>query len=287
MKLKKILVIFLIIVGGYLLFTSIMGNFPALFGKEQTKAEITNRIDTIEFDIASASLTIIPEKRDNLEAVLKGRGKLSVDQKGDTVTVKHKKSWFEWVPFFNTAKLTVYVPEDYNKDMLLDVGSGNMSLSGKSAKQPYELDNLTVDMSSGNVNLENLQVDTFVHDASSGNLTVHSLVSNSSSIDISSGKVKMTDYAGELNADLSSGRLVVQMSELKDSIQIDVSSGSVELDLPDQADFTLDGETGSGNISCDFPLTIKKQDNHRIKGSHGSGKHEIEVGVSSGNVRIF
>lgn len=286
MKLKKIFILFLFIAGGYILFTSI-GSITTFFGKDQTTAKVTNKIDVIEFDISSASLTIIPEKRADLKAELDGRGKLTVDQSGDTITVTHERKWFEWVPFFNSSKLTVFVPEDYHQDMVMNTGSGNIHLSGKSSKEPFKLKELQVDMGSGNVKLNHLSVDEFVHDGSSGNLSINSLTSNKSTIDISSGNVKMTEFVGKLNADLSSGRLEVQMSELKDSIQIDVSSGNVSLDLPDNADFTLDGDIGSGNISYDFPLTVEKQDNHDIKGSHGSGKHEIEIDVSSGNVKIY
>lgn len=280
---KRILLIFLIIAGGYILFTTV-GN---LFGSDHSKVKVSNKIDNIEFDVSSAKLNIIPDSRNDLEANLEGRGKLTIDESGDTITVSHERKWFEWLPFFNTSTLTVYIPEDYNKDMLIDIGSGNVNFAGKSASDPFELENLTLDMSSGNVNLTNLVVNEFVHDGSSGNLNVKSLATKTSSIDISSGNVKIAEFTGKLEADLSSGKLEVQMKELIDSVDIDVSSGNVQLDLPDDADFTLEGDMGSGNFSYDYPLTIEKEDNHEIRGTHGTGEHKIEVEVSSGNVKLF
>lgn len=282
---KRILLIFLIIAGGYILFTTI-GNLTWFANKDQMKAEISDKIDNIEFDIASANVTIIPENRDDLEAQLTGKGKVTVKQKGDTITVEYKQKWFSWFNFFNHSKLNVYVPEDYKEDMVIDIGSGNLELSGESAKQPYKLNHLILDMSSGNVELNDLVVNEFAFDGSSGNVEIHSLDSKTTSVDVSSGNVKISDFAGELEADISSGRFDAQFAELRDSISIDVSSGNVTLDLPDKADFTLEGETGSGNISSNFPLKVENQDKHEIKGTHGSGKHEIEIDVSSGNVEI-
>lgn len=281
---KRILMIFLILAGGYILFTTV-GNF-FFSSNDSSKAAVTDKIDIIEFDISSVGLTIIPENRDDLETEFEGRGKVTVEQKGDTITVSHKREWFAWFSFFNSSKLKVYIPEDFNKEMVIDIGSGNVELSGDSPENPFKLNKLSLDLGSGNVKLNNLSVQEFSHDGSSGNLAVHSLNTNKSSINISSGNVKITELIGELEADISSGKLDVQMAELKSPIKIDVSSGNVTLDLPDKADFTLDGDVGSGNISYDFPLTIEEQDRGDIKGSHGAGTHEIEIDVSSGNVKI-
>lgn len=282
---KKIMIIFLIIVGGYLLFTSI-GSITAFFTKEQNSVKLTDKINTIEFDINSATVAIIPENREDLKADLEGRGKVIMDERGDTITIRHENNWFESFTLFNPTKLKVYVPNDYHQDMALKVGSGTISLDGKSEKNPFHLEELKIDLGSGNVKLNNLSVDEFDHNGSSGTLSIATMTTNTSSIDLSSGVVNMTNFTGQLDAKVSSGKLDLQLAELKDSVSIDVSSGSVTLDLPDNADFKLDGKTGSGNISYNFPLEVEKMDKRHIKGTHGSGKHEIEVEVSSGNVKI-
>lgn len=282
---KRILILFIIIAGAYILYNSI-GNLPWLSGKDSNGVEVTDKVDTIEFDISSVSMTIIPEDRKDLETVYEGKGKVTVKRSGDTITVEHKRPWFLLFSFFNSTKLTVYVPEDYNQDMLIDVGSGNVELAGKSSSQPFELKELSLNIGSGNVELENIVVKNFSHDGGSGNLTVNSLESETSSIDLSSGNAKLSDFTGKLEADIFSGKLNVQMSELKDSVDIDVSSGNVVLDLPDNADFKLNGEVGSGNISYDYPLSISHDSKHEIEGTHGSGKHSIELEVSSGNVEV-
>ncbi|WP_019156233.1 LiaG family protein [Robertmurraya massiliosenegalensis] len=282
---KRILLIFIILVGGYILFTTV-GNLTWFSDKDNTKAEITNKIKSIDFDISSVNLEIIPEKRNDLEAVFDGKGKINVRQSGNAITVSHERGWNSWFSFFNHSKLIVYIPEDYQKDMEINIGSGSVELAGNSEKQPFTLDDLAIDMGSGSINLRHLQVNDFSHDGSSGNASIDGLSSKSSTINISSGNIKVTDFSGELEADISSGKLDIGFAELVDSVEIGVSSGTVTLDLPDQADFTLDGKIGSGNISYNLPLTIEEQDKHHVKGTLGTGKHNIDINVSNGTVKI-
>lgn len=284
-NMKKIMVIFLVIVGGYLLFT-FFGSILSFFGEDNDSIKLTNKIDTIEFDINSATVTVIPENRDDVKIKLDGRGKAILEKKGDTIIISHENNSFISFPFFRTAHLKVYVPNDYNKDMVMDLGSGTINLGGESEKNPFQLKELSIEMNSGNLKLNNLDIEDFILNLGSGNLSAHSLVSEISSLDISSGNVKLTDFIGELEADVSSGKLDIQVRELQNSMKIDISSGDLVLDLPDQADFTLDGKTGSGNLSFDLPLEVEKQDNRHLKGTRGTGKHEIEIDVSSGNARI-
>ncbi|MDF1510731.1 DUF4097 family beta strand repeat-containing protein [Robertmurraya sp. DFI.2.37] len=282
---KRIFLIFIILIGGYLLFTTVT-NLNWFSKQDNTRADITKRIDTIDFDISSISLEIVPEKRDDLEADLVGKGKVIVSQKGDAIRISYEREWYAWFSFFNKSKLTVYIPEDYDKDMEINIGSGNVELAGKSEKQSFTLDELSIDIGSGNIKLNNLNLSEFSYNGSSGNATIQGLASKSSSIDLSSGNANIDDFSGELEADISSGKLDIQFAELNDSVEIDVSSGTVTLGLPDDADFTLDGKVGSGNISYNFPLSVEKESKGSIKGTHGNGKHKIAVDVSSGSVKI-
>ncbi|WP_077214696.1 DUF4097 family beta strand repeat-containing protein [Bacillus dakarensis] len=284
---KRVMIIFLALVGIYILFQSATALTDFIFGKNDTAAEITDEIKTIELDVSGVNVNILPESRKNLEVNLDGKGNVQIHKDKDTIAITYEKNWLQWFPFFNRGDVKVFIPEDYNQELDVEIGSGNVHLIGKSSSQPYELDKLAIDMSSGKAALKNLSVKEFEHDGSSGHLSINSLTADKSDIDISSGSIFIGEYTGALKADLSSGKLEVKMKELADSVQVDVSSGSVFLDLPDDADFTLNGESTSGNISCEFPLEIIKQDQRTLEGSHGKGTHPIEIEVSSGNVRVY
>ena len=227
--------------------------------------------------------TIIPEDRNDVEAVLTGEGTLIVKETDNKLVVETKKKMFNWFSFSKKRQLKIYIPEDYNRNMNIQIGSGSLDFSGESMK----LNDFSLDIGSGNVNIDHLEVNNFIHDGSSGNVEIDTLFTKTGTFDLSSGNLSINHYTGALNAAVSSGRLSVQMDKLMDSIDIDLSSGNVDLDLPDNADFHLNGKVSSGDIKSDFPLTTNGTDKKGLEGTHGSGKYKINVSVSSGDVDIF
>lgn len=281
---KKILIIFFVLIGAYLLLTNLY-RIPGLpFGNSGESAKVTEKIDEIDIDITSISTTVIPENRTDVKAELKGKGEVHVSKSGDTIEVTYERGFFNlgWFPFFDNTKLTVYIPEDYDRDLSLRVGSGHLEFDGA----PMELNELSVDVHSGNMRLQNLTAETFTHNVASGNSKIEKLTTKSGEIDVSSGNVTVDDYTGKLEAEVHSGRLKTTISDLKDSIDASVKSGLLDIDLPNDADFTLKGESNSGFISNDFSLEDSTKDKGKIEGKHGAGTYEVKVKVNSGKANI-
>ncbi|WP_453992244.1 LiaG family protein [Bacillus nitroreducens] len=280
---KKIIIIFFILVGAYLVITNLY-RIPLLpFGNSGDTVKVTDKIDEIDIDISSINTTVIPENRDDVKAELKGRGEVHVDKSGNTIEVTYERGFhFGWFPFFNKSKLTIYIPEDYDRDLSFRVGSGHLDFDGKRMK----MNKLSADVHSGNLNLENLSVEKFVHNVASGNSKVEKLTTKEGNIDVRSGNVTVDTYKGKLEADVRSGRLKVTVSELIDSIDAHVRSGLIDLDLPSDADFTLNGEANSGYISNDFSLDDSTRDKGSLQGKHGAGTHDVNIKVNSGKVDI-
>ncbi|WML45956.1 DUF4097 family beta strand repeat-containing protein [Neobacillus sp. PS3-40] len=278
---KKILVLFLLICLLYIGFQNL--DKISWLGNQNSPIHVSKHTNLIKFDISGIGTTIIPENRNDLEAELKGKGKVIVKENGDSISVQYKHKWFDWFSFFDNSKLTIYIPEDYHQDMNIKVGSGNVNYDGMSS----ELDNLKVDMVSGNIHLNNLKVNQFEHTSSSGNTVANSLSTRTGSIHLSSGNIILNHYRGKLKANLSSGNFKVQMDKLTNDVDIHVSSGNMLLDLPGDADFTINGDSSSGIISNNFPLKNQSETRKHLEGIHGSGKHKIDLGVSSGRIRIY
>ncbi|MFP7298905.1 DUF4097 domain-containing protein [Neobacillus niacini] len=277
------MILLLIITGLYIVFNqSFQLNGFAFGGSKDGRAAVSKTIKTIDINVGGVKTTIIPENRDDVEAVLTGKGSLTVKETGSTLLVETKKM-FNWFSFSDKRELKIYIPNDYNRNMNIQVGSGSLTFDGES----MNLDGLSLDIGSGNVNIDDLIVNEFTHDGSSGDVTIDRLQTKSSSFDLSSGNVEVTHFTGELKADVSSGEFSIQMDKLNDPIEIDLSSGEVNIDLPDDADFRLDGKVSSGDITSDFPLTTNGSDKNSLKGTHGSGKNPINVSVSSGEVHLY
>ncbi|MBN8201675.1 MULTISPECIES: LiaG family protein [Bacillaceae] len=282
---KRIFAIFIILVCSYLLFTGV--NSWLSFGESSTEASLSKRTDHISIDVSSSDTVIIPEKRNDVRAELDGKGKVTVNKAGSEVRVEYKRKWLDGFQFFNNkSNLKIYIPEDFNKSMSINIGSGRLNFAGESESRPFVLESLNVNMSSGKVSLANIKTDEFEHEGSSGMMEADHIITRTGEIDMSSGKVKVRNYQGKLDAGVSSGQLDIMVGKLTDSIKVEASSGFVRLDLPDDADFTLKGKASSGHISSHFELDDEKRDKNDISGKHGSGEHDIRISVSSGKAEI-
>ncbi|WP_102273928.1 LiaG family protein [Cytobacillus massiliigabonensis] len=280
---KRILLIFIILIGVYVLLTSNIRSWLPFAKGEATSAAAEN-IKMVDINLSAVKATIIPEKRNDVKADLDGKGEVTVKKNGDSIKIEYSRKWFDGFKIFNhTPELYIYIPEDYNRKMAIDVGSGYLNFEGSSV----ELEELKIDMSSGKVDLTNVTAKDFIHKGSSGMIDIDTLITNSGTIDMSSGKVKIENYQGELEAEVSSGQLDVQLNKLVDDIHLRASSGQIKLDLPEDADFKLNGKSSSGYIDCDLPLTDKVVEKSKIEGVMGSGKHSIDVDITSGMVKIY
>lgn len=238
---------------------------PSWFSSKEQRADVSNKIDSIEIDIAGINTTIITKNQDYVEAKLKGKGHLSLSKNRNTIEIEYDRPWFQFFNFFSRNELIITIPEDYNRDLELDVGSGNIDF--KKPSNIMQLNNLSLDVGSGNIE-------------------INSVHAKEAELDVSSGNIEMKHFAGRLNADVSSGNLSIQLDELTDDIELNVSSGNIDLDLPDDSDFTLIGDISSGHITSKLPLENEERSKHTFRGTHGSGTYQINIDVSSGSIDI-
>lgn len=259
---KLIFISALIIIGILSLFISV----PSLFESNNEQIEVTDGIEAIEIDVQGVNTIIIPKNQNSVKADVDGKGNVSVTKQGNTIEVEYDRKWFEQIfSFFDRTQLTVTIPENFNRDLKLEVGSGNIHF--QEAAEQMQLRQFDVEIGSGNVKIDSLSADMGEFEVSSGNLNIK-------------------QYSGQLEAEVSSGNLTVQMETLTAPIQADVSSGHLTLDLPDDADFTLDGKVSSGRILNNFTLQESQETKNSLRGTFGSGKHSIDLDVSSGVIEL-
>lgn len=286
-KVKRILLLFFLLLGLYLVFTKLSFSSWLPFGGSKTQeAAVTDQTEMITINVSGVNAEIVPEKRNNLQTELKGTGNVTVQQRGDNITVSYHRKWFEGFSFFHKTKLTIYVPENYHHNMQLAIGSGNLDFIGQ-ASYSMKLDQLSIILGSGNLHLKNLIVNHLDDRCASGNNNIERITTKDGSFEVSSGNVTVKHYQGSLKTRLSSGYFKAQFDQLKNPVDVEVSSGNVQLDLPDDADFTLNGKISSGLISNDFPLKNEKKDSHTLQGTHGSGKYNVDLSVSSGRIKVY
>jgi lia operon protein LiaG len=269
---------------------TILNDQTSLFAKDNKSGDsvkVTNDIDKIELFLESGETEIIPTDDNELKVDIDGKGKLMLKEKGDTIEVEVKHKWYQWIAFNRKSDVTVYVPKEYDRNMEIELGSGEAVFNGGSQSEPMQLDELLVKMGSGDMELAHFETNVFRHNGSSGDFTVNHLKTKDGKVTLSSGDMEISNYEGPLNGGVSSGGLSIMMKKMAGDIDLDVSSGEVNLDLPDDAGFTLDGRVSSGEVSTNFSLTDRKEDDGDLSGTAGSGEYQVKASVSSGSVDIY
>lgn len=101
-----------------------------------------------------------------------------------------------------------------------------------------------------------------------------------------SGGSELHGVVGTLRVKAGSGRIVIEGRQEGDW-KVNTGSGSVRIDLPDDAAFDLDAETGSGGIEVDHPVTVQgKISKRHLRGEVRGGGHSLRVDTGSGGVTI-
>ncbi|MFC4618700.1 DUF4097 family beta strand repeat-containing protein [Camelliibacillus cellulosilyticus] len=286
---KKVLGVILVVCGALLLlfwaFGPQMTNGLFFTGGEKEVSKPVDDIKKLMIEAPSANVTIVPETRSDIKAVLRnGNGHLEVKKSGQSLQIVVEKTAWISVSFFHKGpKLDIHVPKDYQEDLQTDVRSGSVFFDGDTMR----LHDLTIKSQSGNVEIANLKVKSVTSHVQSGNFKGDTIDADQTHIDAASGNVNLKHLSSALNISAKSGSVKVQMDQLTGKVGIKAWSGEVSLDLPHDADFSLDAQARSGIIKNDFELNRSKQNGASLSGTHGNGTYPITIDARSGVVHIY
>jgi len=211
------------------------------------------------------------------------------------------------IPFGSVGKLKITgASGNYLLDGLsLETLEGRASSGGITAHN-ISADSVELKASSGTVSVENWTVGKAVIESSSGSLKLHTLTVrgsldlNASSGTItgdeieassinaaaSSGNIKLIAVSGSAALKSSSGSIDIEFRKPGELIDINATSGRIEVALPAGTDFMLEARASSGDIRSDFPVAISGSINdNRLEGQAGSGgSRTVTLQSSSGNI---
>lgn len=258
---------------------------------DDTKSSDIKDVEAISVKVSSADLNIIPEDREDVKAVLTGyinsssevmKPELTVDKSSGrlSIGVKSQKAYFGYVNM--SLKMDIYIPNSYARDLSLDTSSGDINLDKKML-----LSDVTCSLSSGDLTIRNLSCNKFSYDCSSGSLKADSLNTKETRLDSSSGDITINGFTGNIEGESSSGTISLGYKEFNNNVTLRAQSGDIELKLPESSEFYLDASCSSGEVECNFPITIsgKKKDNVLI-GTVKSDKNKVKLNTSSGDITV-
>ncbi|MBW9147158.1 DUF4097 domain-containing protein [Clostridium sp. CM027] len=259
------------------------------FNIEATKEFSKGNIKTINVETVSTDVNIITSKEDKIRVHFYGNSNskksaphLEAFVNGDDLDVLIKYPGKIFGININTKiNLDIYVPEDYKKDLKINTTSGDVIIGD------LRLDKFKFQTTSGDAKINLLTTNETIFEGTSGKVNVKSLLSKKNEFKTTSGDTKIENITGDILGQSVSGWFKFKYKDFNNDINIDSTSGDVELKLPKKSEFKLDFDSTSGDLRNDFPITVTGEaDKHEIKGDVGNGNKIIKINTTSGNATI-
>lgn len=145
--------------------------------------------------------------------------------------------------------------------------------------------NLDLNVSAGKIRVEKVGKNLTARN-DLGSLEVEEIGGNAN-VESSLGEVQLLDCSGAVHAKVSSGRLKVNLKNIVEPCDFDVSMGSVEIGVPRSAKFTLDAQTSMGSIESRFPVpVVRDAADAKAKGDVNGGGPLVRIKASTGSIQL-
>ena len=264
--------------------------------------EISDKIDTINIDYISGDITLTGSNTSTISVKETAAKQLDDKRKvhtwvdGSTLYVKYCASAKNLDLNKLDKKLNITIPENVNlSDLSIYVSSADVHCSNFTADSvKYDASSGDLDLdcvskktdataSSGAVNIKQTgDCDDISVNTTSGKIDID--VENATNVNASASSGDITIKAKsiqKLDTDTSSGEKVIRLYETPENTNIQASSGDVKIYLPEKSDITGNFSFSSGNLSYDLPFS-KDGDKYIC----GNGKNQMKITTSSGDIDI-
>jgi lia operon protein LiaG len=181
-----------------------------------------------------------------------------------------------------TGSLDVYLPQDYREKLKTDSVSGSLQLTG------FKVAELNCHSISGDITLESFESEQARVETVSGELVLREC-SGTFNLKTVSGEVANRSFSGQVKMKTVSGDIVTAVDNGTFVMNMETTSGNIQISIPKDAKCGLGFETISGNYQSDIPVQLTKAGGKgRLEGTMGDSNsgNRIEVRSMSGNLRI-
>lgn len=159
--------------------------------------------------------------------------------------------------------------DDIIKDLIIEV------------PKDWQCDSLEVTAAAASLEVKDLTIREMEFDGASGSCVFDNCTVETLDLDTASGNVHFTGSLQQMDCDAASADILLELSNVPRSLDMDTASGDLDVTLPAEAGFTVTLDTLSGDFESDFDTTMRA-------GSYvaGNGRCRIDVDAMSGDVTI-
>ena len=233
----------------------------------ETKSTKVDNITDISIDSSFVPIKVIPTDLKEIEVTLKGsitgnvNPKLVMNTVNNKLEIKVENNKSSYSIMNSNAVLTIKLPSDYKK-------------------------HLKVVSSSADIFMKDLNIDTLSIVTSSGDMDLSNITANSISSTASSGDTTIDNISGKLLLISSSGDIELNLKNNNEFIEIESSSGDVDIYFNDDSNYSVSGKTSSGTIELPYKASIDNQNEKDFQITLGNGKNKIDIKTSSGDITL-
>ena len=185
-----------------------------------------------------------------------------VSEQDGVLKVRYVEDEFLTLPNLPAKKLVVHLPREMAENLT------EVRLNSVSAD--FDVDPLTV--------REKFEFSSVSGDLETDFITAEGVDAEMSTV---SGKIELDGSFRQVNGESTSGELDLKLRTCPEKVSLVTVSGKVDVELPRDAGFTLNYDTVSGDLECDF--AAKRSGEKLICGDGGC---EISVSTTSGDLKI-
>ena len=261
--------------------------------------EITDRVRNLDVNWTSGKVILAYHAEETVTLEESAKRSLSEDEQmhwwldGNTLHVQYAKAGIRWNMPEKT--LTITLPEGIELDnATIQTTSGDIEVPALKANEidlgstsgdidaAVEADMVRVGATSGDLKVRlNGAADTVSIGTTSGKINLETEKADTIKAGSTSGSITITaDESREIKAGSTSGAISVTARKVE-KLHASATSGAVTANLSEEPGFTAKIGMTSGSFSSDIALT-KNGDTYVC----GDGSAEIELGTTSGNIRI-
>lgn len=254
-----------------------------------SKAENINDVKDIVVETSFVDVNFIPDDRSDIKINYIGKIKsnsipeLKTKKSGKTLYIYAKND--NKIKSFNVKysdlKLDIYIPKNYSNSINITTTSGDLDIS------KMKFNDLILGTVSGDIKLNDLILKNLVANTTSGDLDSINVSSDKLVFNSTSGDIEVGNACEDIQVNTISGDIDVSYKDYNNDISANTVSGDIKLILPKKSEFQLDAKTVSGDLRCDFPITVQGKQKNSLEGTVGSGKNKINIGTTSGDLNIY
>lgn len=222
----------------------------------------------------------------------------TMELRGDVLFID---SHWRGIPPLGGVSAEILVPAGFDGSVNIVSGSGRLEAGGFEAgslgislgsgsldARELTAGAMSLRTASGRISVDSLLADDLELKAGSGSIRGGGLTADLTDVKISSGRTVLDDVSGSLVLNGSSGSASITFTSPGSLVDVKVSSGGIDVSLPEDTEFTLDASSSSGRVDSDFPVTVTGQlGRNEIRGRVGSsGERSVLLRTSSGNIDL-